>query len=110
MIDSLVISADAERDLEVLSEYLMDKFGQQICIHALEDLFDKMRNLQSFPEAGIKMDTQVMGMWVGGFYWLKTSKNTILYDFDQHRNEICILRIVDNRRNVIRELESYLGN
>ncbi len=58
---------------------------------------------------GIPVDRLVStGIYLEGYYVLKTAKNIILYDMDRSKHEIDILRMYSNRQNFMAEIQHYL--
>jgi len=104
---SLVILADARKDIDDLAHYLENNFGYDIRNKAISKLFDQLDWLGRFPNSGKKLQTIIVGISVDGFYYLRTSKVTILYDIDFSKKKVSIGRILDNRQNILKILHEY---
>lgn len=105
---TVVVLTDARRDIEELSHYLVKKFSGRIRDTALEKLFTQLERLSSFPKSGRELNTVIAGVPITGFYCLRTAKLTILYDVVPMEHKVRIARVLDNRRDVVTILKSYL--
>lgn len=106
---TIVVLTDARQDIEGLSRYLDEEFSVSIRDATLEKLFTQLEWLRSFPKAGRELNTIIAGVPLTGFYCLRTTKLTILYDIVPMAHKVRIARVLDNRRDVVTILKSYLA-
>ncbi|WP_054736468.1 type II toxin-antitoxin system RelE/ParE family toxin [Lentilactobacillus parafarraginis] len=110
MTYTLNLFDDARDDIQLLAAYLDDKFDRSISDKVLSGLFDQLENLRSFTKVGKPIETLGTNTGLTGFYYLRTPKNTILYDVNDAESVINILRIFDNRQDVVIRMMKYLVN
>lgn len=101
---------DARDDIRLIAAYLDDKFDRSISDSVLSELFDQFENLRKFTRVGKPIETLRINAGLTGFYYLRAPKNTILYDINDAESVINILRIFDNRQDVVIRMIKYLNN
>ncbi|GAA2967746.1 type II toxin-antitoxin system RelE/ParE family toxin [Lentilactobacillus parakefiri] len=110
MTYSLNLYDDAVNDLKSITTYLDNQFDRSVSDKILSKLFDQLDNLSDFSKAGKPVETIAEGIDLPEVYYLRTPKNTVLYEVDGTQPAINVLRILDNRQDVTVRLIKYLSD
>jgi plasmid stabilization system protein ParE len=108
MTYSLNLYDDAVNDLKSITPYLDNQFDKSVSDKILSNIFNQLDNLRNFSKAGKPIETITSEISLAGVYYLRTPKNTVLYEIDDKKSSINILRILDNRQDVTVRLTKYL--
>lgn len=108
MTYSLNLYDDAVNDIKSITTYLDDQFDKSVSDKILSDIFNQLENLRDFSRAGKPIETITSKISLAGVYYLRTPKNTVLYEIADNKSAINILRILDNRQNIAVQLTKYL--
>ncbi|GEN95865.1 type II toxin-antitoxin system RelE/ParE family toxin [Pediococcus ethanolidurans] len=92
-------SNDAIDDLEQLQKYLKNHFGNTSDERVIERLLKVMLSLSNFPNRG--RPAKLLFVYLDGYYYLHTRKNTIFYTIDPIKKHVRILRIFSNHEDVL---------
>ncbi|GAD16970.1 type II toxin-antitoxin system RelE/ParE family toxin [Lentilactobacillus otakiensis] len=108
MTYSLNLYDDAVNDLKSITTYLDNQFDKSVSDKILSDIFNQLENLRDFSRAGKPTETITSKISLAGVYYLRTPKNTVLYEIDDNKLAINVLRILDNQQDVAVRLTKYL--
>ena len=93
-----------------MSEYLTKEFSATVSKRIMAQLFSRFSKLASFPQLGQRVEGVEESIHVGGFYWWKLPRNSILYDLNQKKGKIQILRVLGNQQDVVKEIQNIIQN
>lgn len=95
----------AKQDIDSMNHYLNHNFGEQKAKKALGSLKNSILRLSEMPNLG--RDAKDLSKWLVGYRFLHLPKNTVFFQF-RDESVIVVLRVYDNRREILANLLSYL--
>ena len=108
MTYSLNLYDDALNDLKSITTYLDNQFDRSVSDKILSNIFNQLDNSKKISKAGKPIERIIGEISLAGVYCLRTPRNSILYEIDDKKSSINILRILDNRQDVTVRLTKYL--
>lgn len=104
----VVVKPRAERDLKQLKQYLQQNFGEDKAKAKLDVLKKSVLGLGTMPNLG-RSASELYPALVD-YQYLHLPKNTIFYQVDNSAELVVIVRIFDNRSDIITHLLAYIDN
>ncbi|MCI1974426.1 MAG: type II toxin-antitoxin system RelE/ParE family toxin [Limosilactobacillus sp.] len=102
----VVVKPQAERDLKQLKQYLQQNFGNDKAKAKLDSLKKSVLGLGTMPNLG-RNATELYSALVD-YQYLHLPKNTIFYQVDDKNQLVVIIRVFNNRSDVITHLLAYM--
>lgn len=96
----------AKKDIESLRYYLEKNFGREKANKFLKNLRDSITQLGEMPQLG--RSAKDLSNLLVGYQFLHLPKNTIFYEAHDEARQVKVLRIYDNRRDILANLLEYL--
>lgn len=89
----------AKRDIANIYQYLIHKFDKQAADKASDSLKHSIERLSAMP--GLGKDATELSELLVGYHYLPLKHNTVFYRIHDDEQLIEILRIYDNRMDII---------